>query len=250
MIFDFIKNTVLNFFFPKRCLSCGEEGNFVCENCLKKISFLQNQQCPQCRRKNLIGNFCNKKCQNLYNFNQLIVSCYYKNNSLIKKIITAFKYRFLRELRTLLAIVLKTQFIYLSQFINFEENVVFVPVPIHKKRLGYRGFNQSAELAKTLLTLLKTDEDFSKKFANIKFSDCLIRTRYLHKQASLHRSERLQNLTDSINFSPSCSDQIKGKFCILIDDVATTCTTLNECSKVLKQNGATYVCGLVLARGI
>src|SRR3989338_7264050 len=157
MIFDVIKKFILNLLFPKFCLNCREQGEFLCMNCLSEISFLQYQECPKCRRQNLIGNFCNQQCQKDFYFDQLIVCCQYGNNSLIKKLITAFKYNFLRELRFILATILKTQFIYLSQFINLEESVVFVPVPLHKKRLLYRGFNQASELSEILLKTLKND---------------------------------------------------------------------------------------------
>ncbi len=72
---------------------------------------------------------------------------------------------------------------------------------------------------------------------------------YSEAQAKLNRQKRLKNLKNSIGFKEEFADKIKDKFVILIDDVATTGSTLNECSKVLKQFGAKYVCGLVLARG-
>jgi ComF family protein len=250
MIFDVIKNLILNLLFPKECLNCRRKGEFLCERCLSEVSFLQHQQCPKCRHLNLIGNFCDHRCQKNFNFDQLIVCCQYGDHSLIKKLITAFKYNFLRELRFILATILKAQFIYLSQFINLAENIVFVPIPIHKKRLLYRGFNQSSELSKTLLEVLKTDSDFGEKFWKITLLDCLIRDKYSDKQANLQRLERLNNLTGTISFNSSFANSIEDKICILIDDVATTCTTLNCCSEILKQNGAKYVCGLVLARGI
>ncbi|MFA7685293.1 MAG: double zinc ribbon domain-containing protein [Candidatus Gracilibacteria bacterium] len=250
MIFDVIKNSILNLLFPKYCLNCKERGEFLCANCLTKISFLQNQQCPKCRRPNLIGNFCDQQCRKDFYFDQLIVCCQYGKNALIKKLITSFKYNFLRELRLFLATILKTQFIYLSQFINLEKNIIFIPVPIHKKRLLYRGFNQAAELSEMLLKILKNDSDFGERFWDITALDCLTRDKYSEKQANLQRAERLNNLAGTITLNNSLTNLIKNKFCILIDDVSTTCATLNECSKILKRHGANYVCGLVLARGV
>lgn len=250
MFFDSIKKLVVDFFFPKHCLNCGIEGSFVCERCLRQISFLQFQQCPTCRQRNQIGNFCDQKCQSGNSFDQLIVCCPYSKTTIIKKLIIGFKYNFLRELTFVLGLILKTQFVYLSQFINLSENVLFIPVPIHKKRLLIRGFNQSKKLAESLQKTLVNDPELDKKFYKIPLLDCLLRTKLSQKQVRLHRNERLYNLNNSIEFDNRFKNLIKNKICILIDDVATTCSTLNECSKVLKQNGAKYICGLVLARGI
>jgi predicted amidophosphoribosyltransferase len=104
-------------------------------------------------------------------------------------------------------------------------------------------------LTENLLFYLKNDPDFENKFTNVENFDCLIREEYSIGQAKLHRQERLKNLKGSIKFDQEFSNKIKNKFLILIDDVATTCTTINECSKVLKQFGARHICGLVLARG-
>jgi ComF family protein len=249
MILNEIKKWLLDLLFPKRCLACGEYGNFVCGECLRKFSFLEEQECPNCRKKNRFGFFCNEKCRKGFYFDQLIVCSSYNKNILIRNLITNFKYKFVKELSFVLAEALRTQFVYTSQFIPEFSKAIFVPVPIHKKRLLYRGFNQSKLLTENLLFYLKNDPDFENKFENVESFDCLIREEYSIGQAKLHRAERLKNLKGSIKFDQEFSNKIKNKFLILIDDVATTCTTINECSKVLKQFGARHICGLVLARG-
>lgn len=250
MILNLIKDLFLNFAFPKRCFGCDEIGNFVCHDCLRKIDFLEYQQCPACRCPNSSGVFCGGKCNNGFYFDQLIVCCKYDKNSLLRKLITAFKYHFIKDLGLVLAEVLRTQFIYISQFSEWMGKSNFIPVPIHKKRLLYRGFNQSNVLTERLASLIGNDADMGDKFKKTGIADCLFRHQYSHEQATLQRHERLENLVGSIQFCPDFSAKIKDGFCILIDDVATTCSTINECSKVLKRNGARYVCGLVLARGI
>jgi ComF family protein len=250
MLFEYIKNFLLDLAFPKRCLSCGIEGSFVCYDCLGKINFLQNQQCPKCRRPNMTGEFCGPRCKDGFYFDRMIVCCEYRKNSLIQKLISTFKYRFVSGCDVFLAEILRTQFFYLSQFTEFLNQSVFIPVPIHKKRLLYRGFNQSRVLSEKLLKILKNDPEFENHFENLEFSDCLFRRQYSHEQATLKRNERLNNLVSTISLDEKFSEKIKNKSCIVIDDVATTCSTLNECSKILKLGGARYVCGLVLARGI
>ena len=250
MILNLIKNFLLNIVFPKRCLECGAGGDFVCLDCLSKINFLQSQSCPSCKYPNPTGIFCNQDCRNNLDFDQLIVCCEYNEFSLIRKLIMAFKYRFIKDLGGILAEVLKTQLIYISQINYLVSQSVFVPVPIHKKMLFDRGFNQAQVLTEKLINSLKNDFDFSGKFENIFIADCLVRHKYSEKQSTLSRNERFSNLAGSIKFDQMFADKIKGQICILIDDVATTCTTINECGKILKQNGAKYVYALVLARGI
>jgi ComF family protein len=250
MIFEYLKKLALDLLFPKRCIECGEYGNFICYECLRGFSFLEEQECPNCRRKkNQFGFFCNEQCHEGFYFDQLIVCSSYSKNLLIRKLITNFKYKFVKDLSFVLAEALRTQFVYTSQFIPEFSKAILVPVPIHKKRLLYRGFHQTKLLTENLLFYLKNDPDFENKFENVDSSDCLIRKKFLIGQAKLKRHERLENLTGAIEFDKKFRDGIKNKFLILIDDVATTCTTINECSKVLKQFGARHICGLVLARG-
>jgi competence protein ComFC len=240
---------ILDLFFPRRCLSCGKEGGYVCHNCLKNISFLKKQQCPTCRRRNNFGTFCNEKCAKGNYFDQLIVCSRYTKHNLLKKLVVVFKYKFSRELVVILGEMLKTQFVYFSQYISFFKKIVIVPVPIHKKRLKKRGFNQAKLLADYLYEALKKDFSFSHYFENLKNYDCLAKAFCGENQAHLDKDHRLSNLRGAFSLKAEFSHLLKGKFVLLVDDIATTGSTLSECSKVLKDFGARYVCGIVLGRG-
>jgi len=115
---------------------------------------------------------------------------------------------------------------------------VLVPVPLHRKRLRERGYNQSRLLARELgkLTGLPVVDD------------CLIRQRLAPPQARTATvDERLNNVATAF----ACGDQrLRDKPVLLIDDVATSGATLDSCAAALKANGATSVWGLVLAREI
>lgn len=231
-------NTILDLFFPRYCLDCGTPGSYLCTECFKKISIAKSQCCPNCRIKNNFGNFCNKKCAEGFYFDQLITCLSYEKTGLIKKLIVQFKYKFSEELAGVLAKVMTHQFAYFSHC--FRENIVIVPVPINKKRLNYRGFNQSFLLAKYIE---------KNSGGRIEVLDCLMRKPDSLQQAKLSRDDRLTNLKDAIFCKNSHENSLRNKTVILIDDIATTCSTLNACAKVLKEAGAKYVCGLVLARG-
>ena len=111
-----------------------------------------------------------------------------------------------------------------------------VPVPLHRRRLKERGFNQTLLLAKVLSSDLGTQLDYLS----------LIRKKYTRAQTGLKREERRKNVKDA--FSVIYPEIIRDKKIILVDDVFTTGHTLNECARTLKKSGAIGVICLTLAR--
>jgi ComF family protein len=122
------------------------------------------------------------------------------------------------------------------EWIPNPKGVLTIPVPLHRRRLRERGFNQSLLLAKTLSTSLGTQLDYLS----------FIRKRYTRAQTGLGKEERRKNVKDA--FSVIYPNLIEGKKIILVDDVFTTGHTLNECAKALKKSGAVVVICLTLAR--
>jgi ComF family protein len=113
-----------------------------------------------------------------------------------------------------------------------------VPVPLHPARLRGREFNQSLLLADQLSRQLKKPVSASH----------LIRAHATDPQTTLTRQERLRNLRQA--FSVKQPDSLAGRRILLVDDVFTTGTTLNECAKVLLKAGIQSVFALTLARTI
>ena len=111
---------------------------------------------------------------------------------------------------------------------------VLTPVPLHPRRLRSRGYNQSALLAKELSKKLGLDMNQS----------LLIRPKNNQPQVSASRDERRENVQGSFR----CDGRADGRTVILVDDVATTGSTLSACAAVLKSAGASSVWCLVLAR--
>lgn len=229
-IFKFI----LDLFFPRKCLECGEGTGYVCDRCKRHIFPLTVQKCPTCKRPNIFGKFCSSWCNKGFYFDQLLVCSTYEKEGLFQKLMVRFKYKFSEELADFFGNIL------IERFEDFKKllhccDMIIVPVPVHKKKLKIRGFNQAKLLAE--------------KLSKFEVWDCLYRKKFRPDQAKLNRKERLVNLIDSIDLKEEFRDKLKEKIVLLIDDVVTTGSTLNECSKVLKRNGAKYICGLVLARG-
>jgi len=115
---------------------------------------------------------------------------------------------------------------------------LIVPVPLHRRRLRERGFNQSLLLARVLASDLGNQLDYLS----------LIRKRYTRAQTGLKREARRKNVKDA--FSIIYPETVKDKKILLVDDVFTTGYTLNECARILKKSGATTVICLTLARSL
>ena len=151
----------------------------------------------------------------------------------MRQAIHQLKYRNLRVLAVPLAELLSD---YLAT--NPVTGEVLVPVPLHKRRLRERGYNQASLLAHQLGRLINLPV----------VDDSLIRLRSTPPQARTSTvEERRSNVVNAF----ACRDQrLWGKQVLLIDDVSTSGATLDACAAALKAGGATSVWGLVLAKEI
>ncbi len=109
-----------------------------------------------------------------------------------------------------------------------------LPVPLHSARLRQRGFNQSIELARVISEKLNIAIEY----------DAVRRSRSTASQTGLDAKTRRKN----INGAFSVKHKLKAKHVLIIDDVMTTGSTVNELAKTLKQNGVKYVGVLSFAR--
>ncbi|RPJ60703.1 MAG: ComF family protein [Dehalococcoidia bacterium] len=226
-----IKGTILDLFFPKRCVGCGREGYYICFSCRRTIRRILPPICPRCGRPQPGGTLC-PSC-----INQQIgvdgIRSPFRFEGVIREAIHQFKYSNLRDLSGFLAGML---YEYLLKYPMPGD--VLVPVPLHPRRLRERGYNQSVLLAKELgrLTALPVIEN------------CLWRTKYTSQQAiSISVQDRYRNVAGVFD----CRDNsIRDYNVVLVDDVATSGATINACARSLKAAGAASVWGLVVAREI
>jgi len=157
----------------------------------------------------------------------------FRFEGVIQKVIYQMKYR---NLRTMIIPLTRLFNDYLGK--NPLTGDVLVPVPLHRKRLRERGYNQSGLLVKELARYIDLPT----------VDDCLIRRRYALPQA---RTSTVEERKNNVAGAFGCrGDRLKGKQVILVDDVATSGATLDACAGALKDAGAASVWGLVLAREI
>ena len=216
---------VLNYIFPKECLNCKKEGEYLCSACFAKIELFEEFPCFICNSGTYELGIC-PKCKEHTDIDQIIIACTYTNN-IAGQLVEQFKYNYLEELKKLLGQILIKQ-IQKQNLSSVFYAQKLVPVPLHKRRLAERGFNQASELANQLMVKYscQLQQDFVQRQENT-----------IH-QAKLNRQQRLQNLQNAfrINIRQAVPEQI-----ILVDDVLTTGATFSEIAKVCKTAGVKKV---------
>jgi len=235
-----LKKIILDTLFPISCLGCGKNGFWLCGECLQKIPFRREQICPACEKEvtpsGLLCGSC--RCQRKFQLDALVSAVSYENE-IIKKMVHNFKYRFVSPLSVPLAkILIKTLLLQDSPLPQ-----MIVPVPLHPRRLRWRGFNQALLLAENIAQNLTPP-------SKIPVLDILERKKFNKPQMEVKNyQQRLENARNIFTFQPDVEQNIiEGKIVYLIDDIATTGATLEECAKVLKGAGAKKVFACVIAR--
>ncbi|MDP1890978.1 MAG: ComF family protein [Gemmatimonadaceae bacterium] len=210
-----IKNFVLDILFPVECLGCGKEGEWLCGECQNKIR-------PDSH--SLRGEFLDR-----------IFTFYSYDNELFKKAIHGLKYKFVEEISSPLGKILVKEIEKIEGQIGRPDFIA--PVPLHRKRLLERGYNQSELLS------LKISEYFGWPMEN----KVLARSRRTASQVSLSGGARKENVCGA--FTVIDSSKVLNRKIVLVDDVTTTGATMEECAKALKLAGAKEVLGVALAKG-
>ncbi|MBI2607284.1 MAG: ComF family protein [Candidatus Doudnabacteria bacterium] len=164
-----------------------------------------------------------------------IVSALSYKDPLVKRVIELFKYKFIQELSEDLAAALLNE-ISAQGLGDYFREFILIPVPLHKKRFNWRGFNQAELLAASLAKINGIETN----------TDLIIRSKNTKPQTKLSATERKQNLTDAFREQAA---QIAGKKFLLVDDVVTTGATLNELAKLLKKSKAQEVWAVTVAHG-
>jgi ComF family protein len=222
---------ILDFLFPKNCVNCGAEGKYLCDQCQKKLVYLNNQVCPGCKALTKTGE-THPECVKKTNLDGL--TAVYDYNRAIKQVVHAYKYQFIEDLKLLLS---KLIYQYLNSKEWFKDLIkkefVITAVPLHKKRRSWRGFNQSGLIG----------QELSKKL-NLQYQRLLKRINNTDPQVDLTGKERIKNVKNAFQTLA----EVSTKRIILFDDVYTTGATLEACAGELKKQGAEGVWGLTLCR--
>ncbi|MDO8601428.1 MAG: ComF family protein [bacterium] len=214
-----LKNFILDMFFPKFCLSCQKEGDYLCQDCKATLG---------------ISGFHQKyKTSNL---SDLYYPLSYQNK-FIQNLIKKFKDEpLVKELAPTLSSLIIEHFQLADQKSDFKD-FILIPLPLVKRRLKWRGYNQAEEIGKYLA-----------EFFQIPLvSDVLIKIKTTLPQIELAKEKREENIRSA--FAIKNPDLIQGKKILLVDDIYTTGATMEECARILREAGAKEIIGIVVARG-
>ena len=218
-LIDWIYEPVLSFIAPAVCVSCGKPlmGNetVICRECYQKIPTLSEEYL-----ENLKGEI------NTPFFDDLIIR--FEFSPIFQQLIHLLKYEHFSAVAQVLAQSL-AEFIPL----NFD---LLTAVPLNEVRLKERGYNQSALIAQHLSEITR-----------IPFNEAILkRVRNTPSQTKLSRSQRQENVRNAF----MAIGEVEGKRILIVDDVVTTGSTLNECARTLKEAGARVVTAAAMATPI
>ena len=234
--FKNIFNLISKEFYPSgyKCLICREELNSntlysFCDDCISKLPFNIGKICVKCGEPiGGMGEYC-IHCKNVKpHFKKNVSVFLYKHpiDSLIRK----FKFDNQKYLGDTLGNFIASEVVKMG--VNFD---VVIPAPMYHTRKKKRGYNQAELLCNPLKEKLGLNVD----------CEVLEKVRDTLNQAKLTRSERIENLENA--FRVLNKSKVKGKTILIVDDVFTTGTTMNECSKTLLDAGAKEVYTITLA---
>jgi len=234
---------LLNFLYPPRCAACGvglplDARHRVCAPCLGTIEPLRLPLCRICGAP-LGAAGDDERCGHCQAappaFNSARAITRYRaggdGTSAVATLLRRHKYGLDQSLGRALA-----EYLDAAPALDAEAYDVVIPVPLHRSRLRWRGFNQAALLAAALARRLDCPLDVA----------TLARVRATASQTSRDRAQRTRNVRDA--FGVRRPARVAGRRILLVDDVMTTGATADECARVLRAAGARRIDVLTLAR--
>ena len=234
-------NSLIDFIFPPLCHICRvfipDAGALhICPACRDEIKIVVSPICLICGIPFTgIGDdhACGKCLGDQPAFDVARAALIHEGAS--RNLIHAFKYNNKTHLRRPLALLTIEL---LKDFIKDEKPELILPVPLHIDRLRKRGFNQAVLLGELL----------SREWGIPMERRALLRLRRTEPQVTLSAAERLNNVKNAFGLSGTVA--LSGKRILLLDDVITTGSTVDECARIVKKAGASRVSVVTVARAI
>ena len=230
-----LPSALLDLLFPPRCVACGARGAVLCDECRRRIQPPRPPRCPRCAAPLPGQGLRCAICAGGHGpqaLDRLIAASVYTGAA--RKAILALKFEGQRRaagpLGELLAAAVREA---------GERLDVVVPVPLHHSRLRARGYNQAELLARGCAKLLGVPCR----------ADLLVRKRATPPQVGLSLADRRSNIAGAF----AVADWVRGaalagKRIALLDDVATSGSTLDAAATALRGAGPTAIVGLAVAR--
>lgn len=239
---------LVDWLYPPRCRACaeqfcGRDSEYFCAVCWDKIRLVGHPMCNICGRPFPDGSGEDHTCgvclaRPPYFVRAWAWACYPREEAEqhpLRQAVQKFKYGRKVSLGKPLGRLMARG---CREFLRGCDADLIVPVPLHAKRLRWRGFNQALLLARHLSGAYGIAVD----------PFVLRRIKETPPQTQLNEEERRRNMRGA--FALESRRSIEGRKVLLVDDVYTSGATVNECSRTLKRGGATKVFVVTLARAV
>ena len=227
--------------YPPACVGCERAlpaGEYLCADCGGDARRIEPPFCRVCSLpfagEMPEGGFTCSNCLDRRFAFDCAVSAR-RHTGVVRDLVSRFKYRHEHFLRRPLGRWLAEAWDTDPRLRTGPSIGALVPVPLHPQRRRERGFNQAEVLCRLLGT-----------HAKLPVWNALQRVRFTETQTHLARDERLENLRGA--FAAARRRPVSGAHLLLVDDVFTTGSTVNECARVLRKSGAASVRVLTVAR--
>ena len=198
----------------------------ICDNCKEKINYIEDPRCLRCGKPldNDESEYC-MDCRKIKNDPIEAGRSLWVHKAPVSTAVYAFKYKNKRYYGEIFAEELFDRFSGLIRYWNID---TIIPIPIHKKRLKKRGYNQAKIIAKRLGELSGIPV----------VADKIIRKKNTKPQKELNDIERIKNIKDAFEVQ---DDFVPSKAVLVIDDIYTTGNTIRQFAQILKDAGVEKV---------
>lgn len=233
---------IADLIFPPRCITCeellGQHGPLpFCTTCMAGVHFIESPLCPRCGTPFPVAEGEDHLCGDCLSTERpyAVARSVGRYEKTLLTAIHRFKYRGKTGIGDLLSGIMAD---FAEKTWDMKVFSRILPVPLHRRRLRERGFNQAMILARGLSRRFNIPLDFTSLRRNL----------FTPPQVGLDRKQRLTNVQGA--FTVTHPERIDGRRLLLVDDVFTTGSTLNECARVLIQAKAEAVAVLTMARAV
>ena len=221
-------NAFADLFYPRRCVACSRRASDVlCRACFEAMPRISPPVCGRCGMQTAFEVYGCEACRNSdFAFDAARAALRYEGVG--EELVHALKYRGYRPIAGRVMAPLMAGLVAGQSFDGVD------CVPLHRRRLRKRGFNQAEEMSRALAGRI-----------GVAFSGKLRAVRGTRDQVELTAQQRRENVAGAFEVRGSVAGKV-----LLVDDVFTTGATLDECAGVLKRAGAREVHALTLCRTI
>lgn len=231
-----LKTMILDLLYPPRCPICDGIAPWnepICPKCREKLPYVPGRRCARCGKPvepyEMLCDDC-RKVPHVYDEGRGV----FLYNDVMKQTMIRLKYKQRREYgRVLGGLVYEAE----KNAIRRWRPEALIPVPIYKKKLETRGYNQAEEIARPI----------AERAGVPLLSNLLVRVRQTEAMKSLSATERRNNLTGAFTIGKQPGRPLKSV--IVVDDIYTTGATIDACAEVLRRAGTAHVYFLAVCIG-